>query len=246
MVGAVHLGLRGRGRLARRRSEGRCGLRRLGSLRRRGCGRAESRGRGRRLRGRGERRRCALRLLSGRRLLLGDLAAEVPQERVEATVEALADGGEPPDVLEIEVAEHHRALGGELRAGEGVPGDLLSACHDPQVTGADLGHLAGAVDGRGERQLVDVGGDAVESHAEGLGVTGLRPEQLDGLLGSLRLVEEDEVAVVGEPLVRVESETADVEGQSGRRDLHTDVQIGTRGEITDLGLVAALEFPGHA
>ncbi|MEU7515925.1 hypothetical protein AB0B13_28535, partial [Streptomyces sp. NPDC042898] len=28
-------------------------------------------------------------------------------------------GGEPPDVLEVEVAEHHRALGGELRAPAG-------------------------------------------------------------------------------------------------------------------------------
>lgn len=241
--GVHRLGGRGRrsGRL-RRAESGRGCLGCAESGRRRG-GRAEGRRR-RRLRRRREAGGGGL-LLHGR-LLFGDLSAEVPQERVEASVEALADGGEPPDVLEVEVAEHHRALGAELRAGEGVPGDLLATRHDPQVTGADLGHLAGAVDRRGERQLVDVGGDAVEGDAERLGVTGLGPEQLHGLLGSLRLVEEDEVAVVGEPLFRVESETADVEGQPGRRDLHAHVQIGSRGEITDLGLVAALEFPGHA
>ena len=82
----------------------------------------------------------------GRGLLLGDLAAEVLEQRVEAAVEALADGGEPPDVLQVEVADHHGALGGELRAVERVPDDLLAARDDPQVTGADLRHLACAVD----------------------------------------------------------------------------------------------------
>ncbi|GAA4901528.1 hypothetical protein GCM10023237_21060 [Streptomyces coeruleoprunus] len=93
---------------------------------------------------------------------------------------------------------------------------------------------------------MDVRRDAVERDAEGLGVAGLRTEQLDGLLGGLRLVEEDEVPVVGEPLVGVEPEAADVEGQTGTRDLHAHVQIRPGSQITDPGLVAALEFPGHA
>src|SRR5690606_4510728 len=39
---------------------------------------------------------------------------------------------------------------------------------------------------------------------------------------------------------------ADVEGQSGAGDLYAYVQIRARREVTDPGLVAALEFPGHA
>ena len=89
------------------------------------------------------------------------------------------------------------------------------------------------------------GRNAVQRHPEGLGVAGLRAELLDGLLRRLRLVEEDEVPVVRQLLVGVEAEAADVEGESGPGDLHADVQIGARRQITDLGLVAALEFPGH-
>lgn len=88
-------------------------------------------------------------------------------------------------------------------------------------------------------------GDAVQGHPEGFGVSGLRTELLDGLLGRLRLVEEDEVAVVGQLLVRIEAETADVEGESGSGDLDAHVKIRARRQITDLGLVAPLEFPGH-
>lgn len=87
--------------------------------------------------------------------------------------------------------------------------------------------------------------DLVEGDPERLAVTGLRAEQLEGLLGRLGLVEEDEVPVVGEPLVGVQAEAADVEGQAGPADLHADVQIRSRRQITDLGLVAPLEFPGH-
>ena len=76
--------------------------------------------------------------------------------------------------------------------------------------------------------LLDLRRDPVERDAEGLGVTGLGAEELDGLLGRLRLVEEDEVPVVGELLVGVEAEAADVEGQSGAGDLHTYVQIRPR------------------
>ena len=114
---------------------------------------AEGRGRGGRLRAAGRSRGALSAAAAGGGLLLGDLAAEVLQQRVEAAVEALADGGEPPDVLEVEVAQHHRALGGELGAGEGVPGDFLAARDDPDVARADLRHLPGAVDGRGEGQL---------------------------------------------------------------------------------------------
>ncbi|GAV46096.1 hypothetical protein Saa2_09096 [Streptomyces acidiscabies] len=179
------------------------------------------------------------------RFLLRDLAAEVLQQRVEAAVEALADRREPPDVLEVEVAEHHRAFGGELRAVEGVPRDLLAAGDDPQVAGGDLRHPAVAVDRRGEGQLLDLRRDTVQGHPEGFRVPGLLTEELDGLLGGLRLVEEDEVPVVREPFVGVQSEAADVEGQAGRRDLYPHVQIRPRRQIADLGLVAALEFPGH-
>jgi hypothetical protein len=57
-------------------------------------------------RGRGEGRRGAgLRLrLRGDGRLLGDLAAEVLQQRFETAVETLSHGGEPPYVLEVEVA----------------------------------------------------------------------------------------------------------------------------------------------
>lgn len=63
--------------------------------------------------------------------------------------------------------------------------------------------------------------------------------------GRLGLVEEDEVTVVGEPLIAVEAEATDVEGQPGCGDLHADVQVPPRRQIADLGLLAALEFPGH-
>ncbi len=217
----------------------------LGGLRRRG-GSGSGSGRGAE-RGRRERRRgTGLRLCRNSRLLLGDLSAEVLQQRVEAAVEALADGGEPPDVLQIEVAQHHGTLGGELRTGEGVAGHFLTARDDTEVTGGDLRHLPGAVERRREGQLLDLRRDPVERHTEGLRVARLGAEQLDGLLGGLRLVEEDEVPVVREPLLGVQTEAADVERQSGAGDLHAYVQIGARGEVTDLGLVAALEFPGHA
>ncbi|KJY44212.1 hypothetical protein VR46_21770 [Streptomyces sp. NRRL S-444] len=227
------------------------GLRCLGCL---GCLRgldrgSEGRRRGGCLRRRGEARRGAglgLRLLLDLRLvLLGDLAAEVLEQGGESAVEALADGGEAPHVLEVEVAEHHRPLGAELRAREGVPDDFLAAGHDPDVTRADLRHLSGAVDRGGEGQLVDARRNAVQRHPEGLGVAGLRAELLNGLLRRLRLVVEDEVAVVRQLLVGVESEAADVEGESGAGDLDTHVQIGACRQIADLGLVTALEFPGH-
>ncbi|MFK4545366.1 hypothetical protein RKD29_004962 [Streptomyces tendae] len=218
-------GRRGRGG----RAEGR---------RRRGlCGRGEARG------GTGLR---LLRLLRGGRLVLGHLAAEVPQQGVEPAVEALPDGGEPPHVLEIEVAQHHGALGGELGAAERVPGHLLATGDDPDVPGPHLRHLSGAVDRGGEGQLLDLLRDPVQGDPEGLRVTRLRTQELDGLLGGLRLVEEHEVPVVRQPLVGVETEAADVEAQPGAGDLHAYVQIRARGEITDPGLVAALKFPGHA
>lgn len=114
-----------------------------------------------------------------RGLLLGDLAAEVPEQRVETAVEALADGGEPPDVLEIEVPEHQRAFGAEFGAVERVPDDLFATRDDPYVAGTHLGHLSGAVDGGREREPPDGGGNAVERDAERFGVAGLRAEQLD-------------------------------------------------------------------
>lgn len=197
-------------------------------------------------RGRGEGRGGAgLRLrVCGR--LFGDLAAEVLQECVEAAVEALPHGGEPPYVLEVEVAQHHGTFGGELGTAERVPGHLLAARDDAQVSRGYLRHLSGAVDRRREGQLLDLRRDPVEGDPEGLRVARLRAEQLNGLLGGLRLIEEDEVPVVRQPFLGVQTEAADVEGESGAGDLHTYVQIGARGEVTDLGLVAALEFPGHA
>ena len=135
-----------RGRAARRRTG--AGWARRGAAAA-GAGRgAEAPGRARppARAGRSRARRRLRLLRRGAALLLGDLAAEVLQQRVEAAVEALADGGEPPDVLQVEVAQHHGALGGELRAVEGVPGDLLAARDDAEVAGADLRHLAGAVD----------------------------------------------------------------------------------------------------
>lgn len=197
-------------------------------------------------RGRGEGRCGAGLRLRGGRLLLGDLAAEILQQRVEAAVEALPHGGEPPDVLEVEVAQHHGTFGGEFGTAERVPGHFLTAGDDAEVSRSYLRHLSGAVDRRREGQLLDPRRDPVEGDPEGLRVTRLRAEQLDGLLGGLRLVEEDEVPVVRKPFVGVQAEAADVEGESGAGDLHTYVQIGARGEVTDLGLVAALEFPGHA
>jgi hypothetical protein len=210
-----------------------------------GACRGAERGRCGGLRGRRERGRGGLRC-RGRGLLLGDLAAEVLQQRVEPAVEALSDRGEPPYVLEVEVAQHHGAFGGELATVEGVAGHLLAARDDAEVPGGDLRHLSGAVDRRREGQLLDLRRDPVERDAEGLRVARLRTEKLDGLLGGLRLVEEDEEPVVRKLFVGVETEAADVEAQSGAGDLHTYVQIGARGEVTDLGLVAALEFPGHA
>lgn len=217
--------------------------------------RAAARGRepepGRRTRGRGglsgrsEGRCGGLRLLRGG-LLLGDLTTEVLEQRVKAAVEALPHGGEPPDVLQVEVAQHHGTLGGELRTGERIPGHLLAARDNTEVPGGDLRHLPGAVDRRRERQLLDLRRDPVERDAEGLRVTRLGAKELDGFFGGLRLVEEDEVPVVRKPFVGVQTEAADVEGQSGTGDLHTYVQIRARGEVTDPGLVAALEFPGHA
>ncbi len=234
-------GLRRRGRgggLLRRGRGGGRGLRRAGDAERRGCrglgGRREPRG------------GAGLRLLRSGRLLLGHLAAEVLQQGVEAAVEALADRGEPPHVLEVEVTQHHGTLGGELRPAEGVPGHFLAARDDTDVPGAHLRHLAGAVDRRGEGQLLDLRRDAVQRDPEGLRVAGLRPQELNGLLGRLRLVVEDEVTVVREPFVGVQTEATDVEGQPGAGDLHAYVQIRARGEVTDPGLVAALEFPGHA
>lgn len=235
----------------RRRSGGGSGRRR-GSLRRRVAllggrgrrGRAERRWRG--LRGRRERRRTGLLLRRrGGGLLLGDLTAEVLQQRVESTVEPLPDGREPPDVLQVEVAQHDSTFGRELRAVERIAGDLFTARDDPYVSGGDLRHLPRTVDRRGERELLDVRRDPVESDAEGLAVAGLRTEKLNRLLGRFRLVEEDEIPVVREPFVGIETEAADVEGQPGPRDLHAYVQIRARGEVTDPGLVAALEFPGH-
>ncbi len=158
----------GRGRLGRalRRAEVGRGLRRYG----RGGGRPEGRDRGRCPGRRREAGRalCCRGLLRRRLGLLGDLAAEVLQQRVESAVEALADRGEPPDVLEVEVAEHHGALGAELAAREGVPGDLLAAGDDPEVAGADLGHLARAVERGGEGELLDVRRDLVEGDPERL------------------------------------------------------------------------------
>lgn len=241
---AVHRG-RGCGRGGVRRGPGgrREALRGRRSRRRR---RAE-RGRGGGLGGRGEGRRGARLLLRcGGGLLLGDLAAEVLQQRVETAVEALSHRGEAPDVLEVEVAQHHGALGGELGTAERVPGHLLAARDDTEVSGSDLRHLSGAVDRRRERQLLDLRRNPVESDPEGLRVARLRAEELDGLLGGLRLVEEDEVLVVRQPFVGVQTEAADVEGESGAGDLYAYVQVRARGEVTDLGLVAALEFPGHA
>lgn len=113
---------------------------------------------------------------------LGDLAAEVLEQRVESAVEALADRGEAPDVLQVEVTEHDRALGGELRTGEGVLHHFLAAGDDPDVPGTHLRHLPGTVEGRGEGQLVDVRRNAVECDAERFGVTGLGTEELNGLL----------------------------------------------------------------
>ncbi len=235
----VH-GLRRHGRVGSRRGRG--GLRYAEGGRRGRCGRRLGRA-GRR----GETGRRGLRgLLLRLRVLVEDLAAEVPEQRLQAAVESLADGGEAPPVLPVEVAEHHGPLGAELGSAERVAGDLLAPGYDPQVARPGLRHLAGAVDRGGEGQLVDALRHPVEGDAEGLGVTGLRAEELDGLLRRLRLVEEDEVPVVREPLVGVEAEAADVEGQSRSRDLHADVQIGAGGQITDPGLVAPLEFPGHA
>lgn len=225
---------RGRGR----RTERRYGLRRRGG--RRGSERRGRGGLGRRGEGRdGDLRRCG-------GFLLGDLSSEVLQQRVEAAVEALADRGEPPDVLEVEVTEHDRPLGGELGSGEGVLHHFLAARDDPDVARTDLRHLPRTVEGRGEGQLVDVGRNAVEGDAERLGVTGLRAQELNGLLRRFRLVEEDEIPVVRELFIGIEAEAADVERQAGACDLHTYVQIRPGREITDLGLVAALEFPGHA
>lgn len=85
----------------------------------------------------------------------------------------------------------------------------------------------------------------VEGHPEGFAVTGLRAELLNGLFRRLRLVVEDEVTVVRQLLIRVEPETADVEGESGPGDRHAHVQVGARRQIADLGLVTSLEFPGH-
>ncbi len=178
-------------------------------------------------------------------LLLQDLAAEVLEQRFESAVEALADGREPPDVLAVEVAEHHRALGAELRAVEGVAGDFLAPGDDAQIAGADLRHLARAVDRGGEGELVDRGRHPVEGDPERLRVARLRTELLDRLFGRFGLVEEDEVAVVREPFLGVEAERADVEGEAGPGDPHSHVQIGPRRQVTDPGLVATLEFPGH-
>ena len=132
----------GRRRGSRGRREALCGgLRRRGRARRRA-----ERGRRGGLGGRREGRRGGgLRLLRGG-LLLGDLTAEVLQQRVESAVEALPDGGEPPDVLQVEVAQHHGTFGGELRAVERVAGHLLAARDDTEVSGGDLRHLPGAVD----------------------------------------------------------------------------------------------------
>ncbi len=241
-VGGGREALRGRGP---RRCEALCGriAGRWGGEGGRGGGLA-----GRGERGRGEAGGAGLRLLlrGGGRLLLQHLAAEVLQQRLQAAVEALSDRGEPPGVLEVDVAEHDGPLGGELRAGEGVPGDLLAARDDAQVAGTDLRHLPGAVDGRREGQLADAVRNPVERDPERLRVARLGTEQLEGLLRRLRLVEEDEVPVVREPFLGVQAEAADVEGQSGAGDLHAYVQIGARREVTDPGLVAALEFPGHA
>src|SRR5690242_21420515 len=41
--------------------------------------------------------------------------------------------GEPPDVLQVEVAQHHGTLGGELRTGERIPGHLLAARDNTEV-----------------------------------------------------------------------------------------------------------------
>lgn len=178
----MHRGRRGR-RRRRGPLRGREALR--GGLRRGSRGRSGGRGtEGGRREARGRTGLRLLGLLRGfRRLLLGDLAAEVPQQRIEATVEALSDGGEPPDVLEVEVAQHHGAFGGELRTAEGIPGHLLAAGDDADVPGADLRHLSVAVDRRREGQLLDLRGDLVERDAEGLRVARLGAEELDGLLG---------------------------------------------------------------
>lgn len=133
--------LRGGGLVSRglgRGGERRGGRGRLGGRLR---GRAEGGRGGGGLRRRGEPGRTGglgRDLLLRRRLLLGDLAAEVLQERGEPAVETLADGGEAPYVLQVEVTDHQRALGAELRTGEGVADDFLAACHDPDVARADL------------------------------------------------------------------------------------------------------------
>ncbi len=169
----------------------------------------------------------------------------MPQQSFEAAVEPLADGGEAPAVLAVEVTEHDGTFGGELGLVERVTRDFLAAGHDAQIAGGDAGHRALAVDGRREGEPVDRGRHPVEGDAERVRVTRLGTELLESLLGRLRLVVEDEVTVVREPFVRVEAETADVEDHSGPGDLHAHVQVGAQSEVAEPGLPAALEVGHH-
>jgi hypothetical protein len=169
----------------------------------------------------------------------------VPQQRVEPAVEALADGGEAPAVLAVEVRQHHRPFRAELRAVERVARDLLAPRDDAEVPGGDLGHRPVTVDGGGEGEAADGRRHAVEGDPERLGVARLGAQELEGLLGGLRLVVEDEVPVVGEPFVGVQAETADVEAQSGPGDLHAHVQIGTLCQVAEPGLLAPLKVSHH-
>ena len=127
-------------------------------------------------------------------------AAEGADQVGESAGEALPHGAEAPDVLPVQVGDHHGPLGAEVGAGEGVPD--APPCRRRRCGRGRTGCCAAVPRHRRSRHRTTAGatevGDLVEQHAERVGVTRLRAELAHRTLGRLRLVEEDEVPVVGE------------------------------------------------
>lgn len=184
-------------------------------------------------RGRGNGRR------RGGRLVAGHLSAEILQQRVEATLEALRDAREPPLAgMAVQLGDHQGALGRELGAREGHGGALgaLGVLHaQAQLAQAAHGllvvrdHEDQPLDPRRQRREVEV-----ESRVA------VRELQRHLAPRTLELVVEDEIPVVAQLALAVEAEDAHVGLRQVVRDLHA--QARPCQEIGQLAFLAGLKL----
>src|SRR5690606_27561383 len=155
-----------------------------------------------------------------------DVHTEVLRDAAQAGGVALADGPELPlRAVPVQLAEDHGGLGGGVLR-QVVAGDLGAAglVDDADERGAHLaeGLLAvlRVVDGHREDDLLDVGGDGGEVHLDllvvALALTGeVVTRVLDGAVGALEVVEEDEVGIAADLARAVQQQGAGVEVEVG-------------------------------